>query len=768
MRKLILFILLLLCGNGALIAQSQSAITGKVVDESNSPLEFVNVVLLQKVDSAFVSGVTTGTDGTFSIALAGALERYLLRLSFVGYETAYLTPAKTDMGTVTLAQTANRLTGVEVVAAAPRFKMGARGVTASIQNTQLSGLATTMDVLGQLPFVNAKDGGLTVFGKGAPIVYINGRRVYNDADLSRLSPADIKEISVIMNPGAEYPSDVKSVIKIVTVKKQGEGISGYVRGAFTKNSEEAGTEQVNLTYQRKGLEVDGGLYLNQTRSTYDFDTHTTYDNIDARIANTTKAPVNDRNVVPYGSVNYTWKEHSVGAKFQHSQYTNKANRVSELDVSGTDVPAETQQAYNRATNAYYRDYANAYYDGKLAAWLSAKWDVDFAYGHTDSNQDITNQTADITENILTGNKMNYHLLATKLTLNTPLWKGEWTYGADYSYTNTRQRFATNDAGEDHYLSSSQTTIKQDALAFFAQYEKSFGHFSAAAGLRYERIIANYYEGGQKVDGQSRTYHDWLPNASLSYANGVNASLSYSRAITRPSYYDLRSSTEYNSTYMFSTGNPYLMPMLNNAVDLLLQWKDFQASAYYYWSRNSIENIQYQHGENPAVVFYKSINLKHSQYVGASVSYTPTIGIWKPALECSVEKSYETYEGRKFNKPIYDVRLRNSLSPSRHWTLGVDANAYTSGHRYLAYNYGMFRLDAYVSARFLDNALTLNLRGNNILNTEKVKNLMAMDHIFSLSRERRDTQSVTFSIAYRFNATKSKYKGEQASGEINRL
>ena len=40
-------------------------ITGKVVDENNIPLDFVNVVLLNKNDSTFISGTITNEDGSF-------------------------------------------------------------------------------------------------------------------------------------------------------------------------------------------------------------------------------------------------------------------------------------------------------------------------------------------------------------------------------------------------------------------------------------------------------------------------------------------------------------------------------------------------------------------------------------------------------------------------------------------------------------------------------------------------------------------------------
>lgn len=43
-------------------------ITGKIVDEQNVPLSYVNVVLLSLPDSAFVSGTISGENGEFSVS----------------------------------------------------------------------------------------------------------------------------------------------------------------------------------------------------------------------------------------------------------------------------------------------------------------------------------------------------------------------------------------------------------------------------------------------------------------------------------------------------------------------------------------------------------------------------------------------------------------------------------------------------------------------------------------------------------------------------
>ena len=59
--KMILSLTLAVLATATTMAQS---ITGKIVDENNSPLDFVNVVLL-KADSTYIAGTVTDENGVF-------------------------------------------------------------------------------------------------------------------------------------------------------------------------------------------------------------------------------------------------------------------------------------------------------------------------------------------------------------------------------------------------------------------------------------------------------------------------------------------------------------------------------------------------------------------------------------------------------------------------------------------------------------------------------------------------------------------------------
>jgi len=66
------------------VTMNAQTLKGIVVDENNKPLEFVNIAILNAKDSAFVNGVISGLDGTFSIP--DIKESQMLRFSIVGYK----------------------------------------------------------------------------------------------------------------------------------------------------------------------------------------------------------------------------------------------------------------------------------------------------------------------------------------------------------------------------------------------------------------------------------------------------------------------------------------------------------------------------------------------------------------------------------------------------------------------------------------------------------------------------------------------------------
>ena len=176
-------------------AMAQS-ITGKVMDENNSPLSFVNVVLLN-ADSTYMTGTVTDANGVFLFNEKQSNAK-LLELSSIGYaDQTVVIPSTGNLGIITL-NTENVMLGEVVVRAnRPVTTMKGDVLVTNVAGSQLEHAGTANDVLTQVPMVLGRDGNFEVFGKGSPSIYINGREVIDLTQLSQLSSADIKSIEVI-------------------------------------------------------------------------------------------------------------------------------------------------------------------------------------------------------------------------------------------------------------------------------------------------------------------------------------------------------------------------------------------------------------------------------------------------------------------------------------------------------------------------------------------------------------------------------------------
>ena len=72
-----------------------------------------------------------------------------------------------------------------------------------MENTLLSKVGTAKAVLENLPGVQRTKDGIEVFGKGAPLIYVNGRKLQNNTELDQISSEDIQSVQLITNPGAK-------------------------------------------------------------------------------------------------------------------------------------------------------------------------------------------------------------------------------------------------------------------------------------------------------------------------------------------------------------------------------------------------------------------------------------------------------------------------------------------------------------------------------------------------------------------------------------
>ena len=182
---------------------------GRIVDERGNAAEYATIALLSPIDSTIVGHGVSNENGSFVIPCNS--RKVLARITYIGYKTVNRIYNNTDMGIIKLQPKTMIVKGVVVKGDRPQYKMLSGGMEVAVEHTLLSKMANTFDVLNLLPRVSVDGQKISVFGKGTPIVYINNKRVNDNNEIVNITPDNIKSISVITSPGAEYDAEVESV-----------------------------------------------------------------------------------------------------------------------------------------------------------------------------------------------------------------------------------------------------------------------------------------------------------------------------------------------------------------------------------------------------------------------------------------------------------------------------------------------------------------------------------------------------------------------------
>ena len=761
---------------GAALTHAQN-LTGKVIDEKNEPLAYANVIL-QTEDSVFLAGTTTDLEGKFELVLHEKAK--YINFSFVGYTSVVKEIIQNNLGEIQLLPDAQLLGEVVVKGYLPKTQAKGDAMVTTVSGTVLEKAGTAENLLDKIPNVTAQNGAVTVFGRGTPEIYINGRKVRNQQELDQLSSDNIKSVEVVSNPGARYDASVKAVIRIFTKKVAGEGF-GFDNRALVRHYDAYGWsayDQLNLNYRKNGFDLSAmllaGSYHNGNDQTFVIDTH--LDKQWRQNLDLTDQKAKSKNLETTLTLNYQFNEnHSIGARYNYERvpdYLWIANQFAQTYCENQLY--EDLHSINTMDEPETHHRTNFYYNGKVK-----NWNIDF---NADGLWSDTKNTQVTKENVMEGvneaedrsvttidTKKN-ELYAAKLLLSRPFAKGNLSFGTEYSH-NKRNTTYLNLEG---IITNDEAMIKEGATSAFVEYAKVFNQLQVQAGLRYEHVSFDYYDAGKFVAEQSKDYSNLFPSIMFSFPiKDVQVQLGYASDINRPSYYQLRSSTIYVNRYMYDKGNPFLMPSITHNVTLGASYKWMNLYVGYSHVKDDITNQTVAYSDDdPTIGLLTLHNCPAYDKFMAALNIAPTAGCWTPQLGLAVQKQW--YEGEtpwgkeRFNAPIGIVTFRNNFKFPKGFLLDVNGSWTTRGYQnniYLADD--MIDVNASLYKSFLKDKLTLQLQAYNIFNPKQVAT------VYSGIRVMQNTQvmhrQISLTLRYKFNTTRSKYKGTGAGeSQKNRM
>lgn len=736
-------------------------ITGIVIDNNHKPVEFATIVLLNQQDSTYITGGITDTDGYFSLQ---SQKTVLLKVSCLGFDDKYVNGASGNIGNIILSPASVELGEVVISSTRPKTQIKNDALVTTIQNSPLAHAGTANDVLGRVPGVIKNGDGIEVLGKGAPLIYINGRQMRNTSELDQLASSSIKEIEVVTTPGAQYDASVNSVIRIKTVKPIGEGFGFNSRTMLGLARYVYGLEELNFNYRNGGFDLFGMLEYENNR---DRQNNTMVQNTYANSLIHQSTSIRRLNQSPFYAgklgFNYVFNEHhSLGFIYDFSFRPTTTRNDSYTSLS-IDKLLENILDNADTTNLYDRQHlVSGYYNGTYD-----KWQLDINADAMWSNQDKYQHVAEMATNadkrvFSTDNEVDSRLYAAKAVLSRPLWKGRLSFGTEWSFIRRTDLYTSRES----FIDGSHTKIHEDNGAGFVELIQRFGKITAMAGLRYEHVNSRYYDNGKKMTEQSRTYDNLFPSLMLSFPlRDVRMKLNYTRKISRPAFSQLSSNVQYINRYTYQSGNPYLRPSYRDYVSLMSNYRWLTVMLDYAHVSDYIMSVYTQYGDDPEIALLQKQNAKSYHELTGMINISPTFGKYHPVLMAGIMAQFFDTEfcGQtiKLDNPIGILRFNNALNlPFDTW-LNLDFSWRSEGNAENMYLEDTWQCDLGLYKSFDNDRWNIKLQCNDLFNTANNGMILHSDIREITIKKRLDTRNFSITLRYNFNVTKSKYKGTGA-------
>ena len=753
-------------------------LTGTIVDEQGHPVAYANIAILNPADSTLLSGGVSNEAGQFVVPYEQ--HKVLARISYVGYKTIYKLCPNENVGRIRLQPDYYTINGVVIQGERPKAVLQGNSLMMNVEGTVMERMGTAEDVLSRVPMIAKQGEGFEILGKGAPLIYLNNRKLTDLNELKNIQSDFIRNVEVIQNPGARYDASVNAVIIIRTKRAAGEGLGVELTSWSRCGRGYANNERINLTYRTGGLELFANLFgaYNRRKSNGEFEQTIFADTLWV-INNKQKNHV--RNPFLEGRLGFNYQindNHSFGGFYQNTYDYVKTRSEYDDDLFADGKPYDhLQNSSVRRDKNTPTHQINLYYTGKVGK-LSINFNTDYTY----RKQLSTNQQKELSieyedRDVNTESQTRSKMFAEKLFVSHPLWKGQIEIGEEYTNTRWKSRFDN----QEGYIANSDNEQHESNIAPFMEVRQRLGRFQLSAGLRYEHVESEYFVSGVRRDEQCRTYDDFFPSFSVSTsAKNLQLSFSYAKRTTRPSYWQLSSDVTYENRLNQQTGNPYLKPIKYHNLNAMVMWKWLYLMTNF---SHCVDPILYTAGsleEDSKVNFVTYLNYDHADWLTVTLGAQKNVKLndmitWTPQYNMSLMKPWfkSLFNGQEksFSHPMLTLQLGNIVSLPHDWLLQADFNMHTHGNTgsniWVDCTNPMLSLS--VSKDFFQRRLNVKLTGNDLFNGGINHVMLYSNRMMYRKMEDNDSRCIQLSLRYRFNVTPSKYKGTGAgNAEKNRL
>ncbi|WP_306640877.1 outer membrane beta-barrel family protein [Sanyastnella coralliicola] len=659
----ILLSCLMLLVSGTLSAQVGS-VSGTLIDNTNSPVPFANVILYSAADSSMAKVEATTQDGVFNF-IEVPVGQYYVDASFIGFDNKRIDDVQinsgeeTKLGSIKMSPSSVALAEAEVAVERPLVEILPDRTVFNVEGTVNNTGDNAFTLMRKAPGVNVDNNdNINVLGRAGVMVYVDGKQLPLSGEdlanyLKNLPSDQIDRIDIITNPGAKYDAEGNAGIIDIRLKKDKTlGANGSVRATYTQGQRTRNNANFTGNYRSKKVNVFGtaGVAKGEGFNDLYFDSFQ-----------------NDLHLIESNLIGNEWETVNLrlGADFylgEKSIIGVLANGmlndgVNTIDNQVTISPAASDaidsvliaNSFTNTDNTNQSYNLNYRYDDREKQ-RSLNVDLDWGKYSTDSYRTLPNIYFDAgLQNQLTS-ITNYFDTPTDIEIRTgridfenQLFGGKLGVGAKYSQVISDNTFLVFDDADgvpvQNDTLSNIFNYDEVVYAGYVSYNRQFGQkIGLSLGLRAEQTEATgdlqAFLEELREPPVALNYLRWFPSAGLTYTfNPANVlSVNYGRRINRPDYNVLNPFNNQLSQISYEKGNPRLQPeIVNNAeIGYTYQYR-FNFKIAYSRTEDQITRLIGPDETDPRATFISWDNLA-----------TQTVWSFNASIPMSVTEKWSTF------------------------------------------------------------------------------------------------------------------------------
>jgi len=787
-------------------AQELRSLKLRLIQSDSTPISAATALVFRN-DSILIKSYVSSSDGIIEIENVPSVP-LKIDLTRVGFNNFTMNiPAvlpKSTNGVIELTQVLEIKTAAlkEIIVQAKK-PMIEQKIDRTILNVDASPGNTgnsVVEVLEKAPGVSVdKDGNISLKGKQAVLVLIDGRQTYlSPSDLFNylrsLPASTIEQIELMTNPPARYDAAGNAgVINIKTKKSKTQGFNGTYTGSVGQGRYNRNSNSLQLNYRKNKI----NLFTNSSYSNWngfnDLNIERIFKNennqVDAIFTQLSREKNDQRN-----NINL-----KLGIDYQLNKKTNIGLMVSGFSNPETNSFKNNTQLQNKdkiidsivqSSNDLYNKWknisSNLYLQHKIdSTGKEITIDIDFSKFTATGGSLLENNSYSVDNIFKSGNVLrgdfpvNISIISAKTDYTHPLKnnaKFEVGLKSSYVETNNEANFfnIVNGIDEIDFDKTNTFNYKENINAGYVNYNKQWKKWGLQIGIRAENTNV---KGDQKGNAErndstfTRSYINLFPTSYLSYqANEKNQfSLSYGKRIDRPNYQSLNPFVLYIDNYTYEAGNPFLQPQITNNIELSHLFMGFLNTTLNYSNTKDIFAQSFTQKDFATIVSQSNIGTRTNMGIAINAQLEA-----KKIFSTNIylNYSYDKYNGEVNGDPLNNqinmllVNINNQFKFKKGWSAELSGWYRTKGIEGQIIVSPLSQVTFAAQKQILKNKGTLKFSIRDIFYTNLPKGDISFSRTEAKFSNKRDNRILNLSFIYRFGKTyKPVIKNSSGSDDI---